>query len=72
MMPGMATMPTTFIWLSVGISAMRMHLRRAACVASHLLAPSASSSSIRSLPAKKTPHLSLSMHMQRFYCPSHW
>lgn len=52
-MPGMETMPTTFIWLSVGIMATRMHLRRAVCVASHLPAPSASSSSMYCLPARK-------------------
>ena len=49
--PGIDTMPTTFIWLRIGVSATRTHRCSDACVASHRVAPSASSCSILSFPA---------------------
>ncbi len=45
---------TTFIWLMMGVSAIRVQRCTAACTASQRLAPSASSSSMRSLPARNT------------------
>lgn len=52
-MPGMDTMPTTFIWFMMGVSATLTQRWIDACVASHLFAPIASSCSILSLPAKQ-------------------
>ena len=50
-MPGMLTMPTTFIWFRMGVSATRVARCSVSCAASHRLAPMASFSSMRSLPA---------------------
>lgn len=51
-MPGMLTMPTTFIWFRMGVSAKRVARCSVSCAASQRLAPMASFSSMRSLPAK--------------------
>ena len=51
-MPGMETMPTTFIWLSTGVMASRTQRWMISRLASHRVAPIDSSSSILSLPAR--------------------
>ena len=51
-MPGMLTMPTTFIWFRMGVSATRVARCSVSCAASQRLAPMASFSSMRSLPAE--------------------
>lgn len=55
--PGMDTMPTTFIWFRMGVSATRTQRCSDACTASQRVAPSASSCSILSFPAGRALQL---------------